>query len=67
MPKLLWILSTKVNKECALNYLKQTYPNVDCLIEQEKINHTVSVRGGFPKLPPNYVTRTSLVSILFSI
>lgn len=46
-----------------LTYLKNTYPNTDRENEQIRINRVVSVRGGFPKLPPNYVERKSLVGI----
>lgn len=57
------ILDTKNDLDCVFNYLKNNFPNIDKENEQERINRVISVRGGFPKLPPNYVTRKSLVSV----
>lgn len=58
-------LNTHEELESVFVYLKNTYPNTDKENEQERVNRVVSVRGGFPKLPPNYVTRKSLVSTKF--
>lgn len=56
------LLNTHEELESVFIYLKNTYPHTDRENEQQRINRVVSVRGGFPKLPPNYVTRKSLVS-----
>lgn len=56
------LLNTHEDLENVFIYLKNAYPNTDRENEQQRINRVVSVRGGFPKLPPNYVTRKSLVS-----
>lgn len=56
------ILDTKRDIEKVLKYLKDTYPDNERVNEEERIFHNTSVRGGFPKQPPNYVSRSSLVS-----
>ncbi|XP_018564159.1 apoptotic protease-activating factor 1 isoform X2 [Anoplophora glabripennis] len=47
-------------------YLDILYPKNKKLREDEENFRISSVRGGFPKLPPNYVTRRSLVEDLKS-
>nr|CAH7740325.1 unnamed protein product [Callosobruchus chinensis] len=47
--------------EKIFSFLKKEYPNVDRIIEDENKYRLASVRGGFPRLPPNYVTRKTLV------
>lgn len=61
--ELFTFLNNHEELESVFIYLKNTYPNTEKENEQERINRVVSVRGGFPKLPPNYVARKNLVSI----
>lgn len=49
--------------ENLLGYLKGAYPNAERVAENEDRRRTISVRGGVPRLPPNYVSRKDLVSL----
>ncbi|XP_023029468.2 death-associated APAF1-related killer isoform X1 [Leptinotarsa decemlineata] len=55
------IIHSKENLETVFDYLKDRYPEEANTQEQERAYRVSVALGGFPKLPPNYIPRQSLV------
>lgn len=48
----------------ALDYLNEKVPNINEIINDEENFRKSTIRGNFPKLPPHYVKRESLASVV---
>ncbi|KAG5884486.1 hypothetical protein JTB14_001281 [Gonioctena quinquepunctata] len=59
--ELFGLLHTNSNLDGVLEYLKNKYPEEEKKQEHERAYRKSAALGGFPKLPPNYVSRNCLV------
>ncbi|XP_060523741.1 uncharacterized protein LOC132700438 isoform X2 [Cylas formicarius] len=60
------VTNGKKHFDLVLEYLVKRYPNIEEIKEDERRFRISSVRGSFPKLPPNYVRRETLEWIQLS-